>query len=368
MNTKDIFIIFGSFGSFLISITLLFWTLFQQTRISKVFWNWMADVYYAKCWYGAYYCALKGCRHGPKWLRSVQQPMLVADLEGLEHFNHVSSKPSTQTCWVILPELTYAGFDGIKPDPSDAVHRDKDGRVMLKINLDQLMQLLVRDRVRLNQHIPWDGKTWRQKTGYGFIELAMRSGIMEGFIKIDPIPYHHTRPEMSMKGRAVKELWYKGYSEFPNDLFEGTYTPGACITLWSELSSHQAGDRTLYALTPSAIGSMLHRFSLLSVVDTCPRCEDLWCTIAVDVNISASMCKWQPEGHDNLQKDLAILAGKLKVTASRVNCTNDHCAAKKRICIYLHNMVAGDFGVRFFPSWATKQEWFGPSAVYFGGT
>ncbi|KAF9314602.1 hypothetical protein BGZ91_005960, partial [Linnemannia elongata] len=147
------------------------------------------------------------------------QPILVTRLEELDHFGHVSSKPATQTCWTMLPELTCVGLDGIVHDVHDTVHRDATGRVMLKVSLEDLMQLLVRHCGNFNRHPPWRDSPWRQKTGYGFIELVMCGRDMIGYIKIDPVPFNNPSSfEKSLKGSAVKELWEKGYTGFPDDL------------------------------------------------------------------------------------------------------------------------------------------------------
>lgn len=322
---------------------------------------------YGHSWYGEYSSHLKGRFKWLPGLRVVGQPELKTDLDKRVHFGHVSSKPSDETCWTTLPQLTLSGLDGIKFDTTDPVHRDTEGRVMLKVSLENLMQLLVRDNVRLNELIPWDSGRWRQKTGYGFIELVMRDGEMLGSIKIDPIPYHHTSPDMSLLGSAVDHLWYNGYAGFPEDLFKGPNKAGECISLWSKLEIlPETGNMTKYAVTPMAIGEMLHRLSLLFVNDHCPTCGALWDTNVVDINTLAAKFKWKTMGNEHVE-ELAVLAGKLKATASNVTCTNASCAAKKNICRFFHNMVVGIFCLRWVPAWVCKRDWFGPSAVYFGG-
>lgn len=362
----DIFTILGNFGSFFTSIVLLLWTILRDTDPAKDFFNWVADAAYGKSWYGEYSDHLKGTFKWVPGLRIIGQPYLDTDLENRVHFGHVSSKPSDQICWTILPQLTCSGIDGIKFDTTDSLHRDTKGKVMLKVSLENLMQLLVRDPVRLNESIPWGSGCWRQKTGYGFIELSMHDGEMFGFIKIDPIPYHHTPPDMSLTGSAVNLLWQKGYAGFPDDLFDGPNKPGECISLWSKLDDlPKTGNMTEFALTPSAIGNMLHRLSLLFMVEPCPVCGKLWYTTVVALNILAAKFLWQTGGHDNVE-ELAVLAGSLGETASKVICTHNNCAAKKHICEFLHNVFIGAFSHRCVPAWVYRQDWFGPSAVYFG--
>ncbi|OAQ22044.1 hypothetical protein K457DRAFT_26416 [Linnemannia elongata AG-77] len=363
MGPVDVFSILGDLGTFLIPIFLLFWATLQNTEEARDIWNWLGDAVYGKSWYGDYYGRLKGDHYCGR-LRSVEQPVLSTKLEECEHFGHVSRKPASQTCWTILPELTCVGSDGIKFE-GDQVRRDTRGRVMLKIKLDDLMQLLVRDLVWLNQAIPWDSGKWRQKTRYGWIELAKSDGIMVGVIELDPAPYNHTHPELSMKGDAVKQLWEKRYTGLPHEMFDGPIESDECAILLSKLCHLNTDDGwEARALSPSKISAMLIRFSQL--LTTGPYVSRCWNEAAVDASVLAMRFQVQNERRENLS-DLVALAGKLEEIASRDVCANQLCATKKDICLFYHKMIAGDFDVRFVPAWTYKRTWYGPNAVYFGG-
>ncbi|KAF9338636.1 hypothetical protein BGZ91_008325 [Linnemannia elongata] len=389
-SVVDAFVILGSFSTFFISIVLLLWTSLSDTELARDLWNWLGDVYYGEFWYGEYNSILKGRHYCCPCLWCIEQPVLEANMVQLDHFGHVPDKPSSQTCWTILPDLASVGSVGVKHDANEAVRRDPLGRVMLKVNLEDLMQLLLRGNPTLNWDNPWSGRPWRQKTSYGFVELNMANSDMLGLIKIDPIPYNSTTHGSTLTGKAIQELWEKGYTGFPDDLFQGADDPDSCLALRSSLNHLTIGTHSPYALTPQAFSSILHHFCMLfgnngknndgheidesDKVCTRHTCRITWNDVADDTGILAARLQWQGRGVRSQQNDvvetirnLAELASKMRRAALSIDCDHELCDTRKKMCKFLYDMLHRSFDCKFAPDWAHKHGWFGPNAVYFGG-
>ncbi|OAQ25027.1 hypothetical protein K457DRAFT_23604 [Linnemannia elongata AG-77] len=157
----------------------------------------------------------------------------------------------------------------------------------------------------------------------------MSHGIMVGVIELDPAPYNHTHPELSMKGDAVKRLWEDGYTGLPQEMFKGPIESDECAILLSKLCHLNTGDGwEARALSPSRISAMLIRFSQL--LATGPYVSRCWNEAAVDASVLAMRFQHQNERQENLS-DLVALAGKLKEIASKDICANELCNEKRHM-------------------------------------
>ncbi|KAF7727400.1 hypothetical protein EC973_007564 [Apophysomyces ossiformis] len=218
------------------------------------------------------------------------------------------------TCWTVLPDLASVGYDGIKHDVNATVRRDSSRRVMLKVRLEDLMQLLLRDDRPLNWDVPWSGRPWRQKTGYGFVQLTMAGPDLFGSIDIDPVPYNNPNRGLTLTGNAIQELWENGYTGFPNDLFSGTNGPDECLTLRFKLEHHKIGTTATYALTPLAFGWILHRICILfgssdeAKVCTNHTCRNSWNELTNETGMLAARLNWTSGGNRSAVKTVQGLA------------------------------------------------------------
>lgn len=138
----------------LLPIIAIIWGLAIGTDFIKEFKYWLIDLFYGHEFYGEYNKIIRG--NSIFWRFSgVYQPILNYSLIELPTFTKTNDRNKEEISWLSIMELTGCTKNRISLVPNEYTKRDLYGKVMLKLSLENLQQLLIRDTISFNYNIPW---------------------------------------------------------------------------------------------------------------------------------------------------------------------------------------------------------------------
>jgi hypothetical protein len=373
---EDIATIIGGLSVLIIWITSIIWGLAVGTDLIKNFKYWLIDLFYSHKFYGEYNKIVRG--NGLFWrISGVYQPIFNYSLVNLSSFTKTNERNYKESSWLSIMELTSCTKNHISLVPNEYPKRDLYGKVMLKVNLENLQQLLIRDTISFNYDIPWIN-TWRQKTAFGHIEIFFKDRILQGNLNIDPEPFHEIpHCKQFFDGDQVNYIWNHGYIGFSDIMFTDDISNFDNINFLLEFITNvktinikDIKPKT-HAISTCLLSIILRNLGIVTLKkNKCKKHFDKWVEIGnISINFSSKILWIIRKKEKGIISELSNIGYEIYKKSKIIlddgcNDCND-CNDKYKVSNFTYELLTGTADWRYLPSWTYKRSWYGPTAVYF---